>query len=184
MSKPVSKANLSAFKRLPKNKVFLIVVVSTTLLFLAWLGLKNLPQNNTASKNPQDQVLSEQQASPAFDTQLPNDDITQTEGGELRYDASKNVVSYTDIIGGMTVTISQQAAPEQFTSDPAAGMALLSQSVNAKSTLQAGGVLAHIGEKAPDQQVVVFIKNQVLVFITSATPLDNTALTDYINQLH
>lgn len=101
------------------------------------------------------------------------------------YDQGVDVLSYQDNIGGQSVTVAQQAVPEEIASRPdgaervAAGLSA-DGAFTSIETLK-GNVF--ISTNTNGGQAAVFIYNQVLVFINSLKPLDQSALTEYIEAI-
>jgi hypothetical protein len=135
-------------------------------------------------KNPEARVLGDDLPnSPTYDTLIPNNSIESTTSGQIAYNKQKQLTSYTDEIGSIQATISQQPLPEKFKKDPFGELEKLAHEIGASEKLQTGTTTAYVGLSGEDTQTAVFIKNQVLVFITAAKEFDVLELFTYIDSL-
>jgi len=128
-------------------------------------------------------VLTSQSQAPEFSTISPGGDIKSTESGQIAYDPGKKVASFTDKIEGVAVTVSQQALPEKFASDRAGELEKFAHEIYANEKLEIGDTTAYIGVSSKGPQTVVLIKNDLLLFISTESKVQNLALFDYIDSL-
>jgi hypothetical protein len=158
-----------------RKKVLIGAAGLAVALFFAWSSQSNLGKPST-------QVLG-QSAAPTFNTLLPGDDAKQTTSGQVAYDRDKKVASFTDTIDEIPLTVSQQALPERFKKDPATEISKFAADINANEKLQIGSLTAYSGVSEKGPQTVVFIKNDVLVFVTASKKLPTAQLIGYIDSL-
>ncbi len=128
-------------------------------------------------------VLSESAQEPSFKTVLPDGSKEQTTSGKILYDPEKKVASYTDKIGSIDITVSQQPLPDKFISNTDDQVEKLAESFNAKEVVRASDPRAYIGTSAQGPQSVIFHKQSLLVFIFSNQTIEKAAWSEYIEKL-
>jgi hypothetical protein len=161
----------------PKNrrKTF----ISASVLVAVIVPVFALLQGNS---NPQ--VLGDNlPEEPTYNTLIPNDEVSNTTSKKIAYDRQRQVVSYTDEIGKAQVTISQQPLPENFKSDTSGELAKLAKDIGAGEELKTDTITAYTTQYTDGVQTVVFVKNQVLVFINSSEELAVLEVSGYIDSL-
>lgn len=125
---------------------------------------------------------AQDQKAPEFDTVLPGGDQSLL-AGKVVYDEQRKVASYVDMIGDAKVTVSEQQLPERFKQDRLGELEKFAKQINANEKIEVGEVVAFSGVSIKGPQTVVFIKNDVLVFMGTEKKLQNKAWFDYIANL-
>ena len=166
---------------LPRQKKYLVVgVVGLGIIIgVGSLVLSSGKKTSTDSKG----VLSDNAQQPDYDILLPMGEKKETASGKIGYDPSKKVASFTDTIGHINITISQQPLPESFKTDPDASVEKLAQEFSAHEVINESNPKAYIGTSAQGPQTVIFHKSDVLVFIHSSGELDKESWAAYVTQL-
>lgn len=176
-----TKSMTSGALRKKNRKKLLLGAIGLAFVSFLLFGVVFRSSNN--NKVTTEILGSSQQNIPTFDTLEPGNDITRTKSGQLAFDPSKDVASYTDVIAETVVTVSQQPLPATFQNNPTNELATFAQGINATEKLEIGEVVAYLGMSEKGPQTIVFIKNQKLLFITAEKKLPSVALFEYIRSL-
>jgi hypothetical protein len=158
-------------------------------LVVTLLALKLISGRQTASQGvAQKPTSAKEQAKAAFNPLVPLDNLADATGKqaqpEFRYDAEKKVLGYATEYNDTHLTISQQAVPEKFKSNPAELMSVAS-SIKAETRLETQKGTAFLAKDPKSgAQTAVFATKEVLVFIRSDKELDGDEWQFYINQLN
>lgn len=168
-------------RRMPKMLVAFGMLL--LLLPLGFLGLsiaKNLnkPQQQTASPEVKGQT---EEAKPDFAIMRPTTEDNQAT--TPKYDTTKKVVSYNDILADVPITVSQQPLPTAFTTDPTGQVEKLAKQINANDKISTSDTTAYAGISIKGPQTVVFTKNDLLVFIIANKKIDTIDWIKYIEKM-
>lgn len=183
------KKQLGKFrKKLPKELPYNLTYKQLGIGSAALVGVLivggitlNVRSNRGANSNEGKGVLSAHDQKASFDSLEPSDKNDKTT--EQRYDPQKKVVGYTDSIGGVTITISQQQLPEGLQEDTDNKVKKLAEDFSANEVLNTANPTAYLGTSAKGPQTVIFSKNGLLVFIQSTKKIDNHDWASYITSL-
>jgi hypothetical protein len=128
-------------------------------------------------------VLSDsvQVTAPTFKPLLPDGDTSKSES--LKYDTNRKVMTYTDTIDQVSVTISQQQLPEAFKTDTDSQVEKMAKNFNATEIINESNPKSYLGTSIKGPQTAIFVKNGVLVFIQSARTIDKHSWAAYITKL-
>ena len=170
--------------RLPKPSRRQIVGSSlvATVLMVGGAGTLLFNRSKT-SDTPQTGVLAEVTERPSYSYVLPNGDESETESKKVAYNAQRQVVSFTDTVGGVQVTVSQQPLPAGFQEDTDTKVEKLAKDFSATDVLSTASPKAYIGTSVDGPQTVIFYKADALVFIKSADTIDKPEWAEYITRL-
>lgn len=128
-------------------------------------------------------VLGQASETPSFKAVLPDGKESETTSDKVAYDAQRKVASYTDMVGGIKVTVSQQALPETFKDSPEEKVKKLAESFAANEVISTSSPTAYLGTSVKGPQTVIFTKNGLLIFIQSAQKIDKPDWAEYITKL-
>ena len=121
-----------------------------------------------------------EQASMLFSPLAP--DVSDDEI-DYRFDAQRNVLSFSTQYNNATLTVSQQSVPENVESDPE-GLAGIAQQIGAEETVESDNGIVYLAPNTSTSgQTALFATDEVLVFIYSDIVLGNEEWQEYINQL-
>lgn len=167
---------------LPRNLTYKQLAISmSALLVIALMGAITLHIRHNRMKNPETTgVLSAADQKPNFDTLTPGQ---STKASSQKYDSVKKVASFTDVIGGVDITISQQPLPDALKKDTDAQVKKLAEGFSANEVLSTANPTAYLGTSVKGPQTVIFAKNNLLVFIQSTKKIDNHDWAEYITNL-
>lgn len=159
--------------------VFLLVIASGVFMVGQSDQGKGAVGDNGES---QGQALGLKTEKPVFDTVLPAGKNEEEVGGlrRLSPDGVDPVYVFVDKIGEVPVRISQQKLPEKFKIDRDGELRKIAEQYYAKETIDIGGETAYIGTSAKGPQSVFFVKDDLLIFITSDTQIDKNAWQSYL----
>lgn len=138
--------------------------------------------SGSAATDGKGETLGQQSAAPA---KPPYKTLTShnTSARPIRYDPEYKVASYTDTIGTIPITVSQQQLPEPFKKDPSGELSKLAENISANDPVEASGLKAYVGTSAKGPQTLVMVKNDLLIFIKSNTKVPKDAWAKYIESL-
>lgn len=179
------KPSVSALrKRLPANIPYKKVGLSAgSLVFVLGIGLVaiNVRHHKAGHSTDGKGVLSASDQKPPFPSLTPSGDSASPT--DKKYDPMKKVVSYTDTIGGVKITVSQQQLPGGFQDNPQEKVKKLAEDFSATDVLSTANPTAYLGTSAKGPQTVIFTKNGLLIFMQSATKIDNHDWASYITSM-
>lgn len=128
---------------------------------------------------------SKQTSKPDYKTVLPNGNSIEAYGAWVRVSPpDKNAVyAYADKLNGVLINVSEQPLPSTFRADTYSSLLELAKQYSANTTLQAGATTAYIGTSAKGPQSVLFVKEDLLIMIKSASRIPNEKWQEYIQSL-
>lgn len=176
--KPVLPKNLPQLSKRFTNKQ--LGILSSALIAVTAIGVIAVHFKNTSKEQGNTGVLSASSQNANFSTLNPDKSASAS---EKRYDPEKKVVSYTDSIGGVGITISQQQLPAGFQDNTEDKVKKLAQDFSANEVLSTANPTAYLGTSVKGPQTVIFAKNGLLVFIQSTKRIDNHDWAEYITNL-
>lgn len=152
---------------------------------IAIIGLAIVPKLIQTPKSNSDEtgVAGSATSKPNFDTILPSGELNKTTDNKVSYDPKKQVVSFTDEIGHTSVTVSQQPLPTTFKENPENELKKVAHSFAATEVIHESSPSAYLGTSEDGPQFVLFVKNELLVFIQSKLEIDKRDWAEYITQL-
>jgi hypothetical protein len=104
-------------------------------------------------------------------------------GGWVRNDKQPSFI-YVDKIGTTQINVSEQPLPDSFKENPAHEVEALATSFNATQKISLGNNTIYIGSYDQGIQRVVFMKNNLLVLITSSANITASQWATYVNSLN
>lgn len=183
------KLNLSLSLSLPnmprisrKHLAFSLVPLGVIIVGIISYNLMS-GRTNKANTGGNSGALSDTAQAPDFEIVLPNGKETETTSSNVGYDSKRKVASFTDRIGDIDITVSQQVLPENFKNDPDTKVQKLAQDFSATEVINESNPKAYLGSSVKGPQTVVFYKKDVLVFIFATGTIEKEDWTDYITRL-
>lgn len=175
--------------KIPKAIWILTLVI--VILGAAYLLIGSRTTNNSQKNGPDftgetPNVQTDSDSSvPKYSTITPNgEDISQLGGWTRSSPLTTNAVfAYSDRISGVSIKVNQQPVPTDFSDDTDNQVEKLAIGLNANEKITVGGILVHIGSSKEGNQSVIFVKNKLLILITSRTKITNDQWANYINSL-
>lgn len=171
--------------KLPKisRKQTRATLIGFGLIIVVIIGIKTVPAMlKSKPKNPK-QVAGETIEKPKFNSLLPDGKKEETIDSNVVYDPNKKVTSFTDKIGTVYVTVSQQELPEPFEANPDEEVKKLAESFSATEIINESNPKAYLGNDVKGPQTVIFHKKGILVFIFSPRQIEKTDWATYITKL-
>jgi hypothetical protein len=176
--KPTVPKNLP---KLPKNLTYKQLGIGAgSLAVVLVIGVVALNIKNKDHNTGEKGVLSAADQQANFDTLTPE---SSTKASDKRYNTERKVVSFTDTIGGIDITISQQQLPDGFKDNTQEQVKKLAESFSANEVLSTANPTSYLGTSIKGPQTVIFTKNGLLVFIQSTKKIDNHDWAEYITNL-
>ncbi len=123
---------------------------------------------------------------PHYQTVLPTNKSIDQLGGWRRISppGKDPVFAYTDHIGSIAVTVSQQQLPKPMQQHAGEQTADIAKKFNATTKLTAGTITAYIGSSSKGPQSVIFTKGRTLILIKSQQTITDEAWKQYILSLN
>ena len=120
-----------------------------------------------------------------FQTILPGGKTIKQLGGWQRISPLNTapVYAFSDKIGDVSISVSQQPLPTSFANDIDGNIAQLATAYSATNSLDAGNTKIYIGTSAKGPQSTIFAKNSLLVLIKSQENISNNDWIKYVNSL-
>ena len=183
--KPDLRKKFSSLPPLPKNLTYKrLGIGSGALAIVLVIGVIAVSTRSDNKNTPgTTNVLSSSDQKASFEYSLPTGAGSDVKPDEVRYDAQKKVVNFTDSIGGVDITISQQPLPDDFKNDTAEKVKKLAEGFSATKTVTTANPTAYIGTSVKGPQTVIFSKKDLLVFIQSTKQIDDHDWAEYITNL-
>ncbi len=177
-------------KRRPKLLVVsVIAVLLATAVIIGAVGRNGDKPEQAAATTPSGTAPKPgvlERGTPAYDTVLPGGKTAEALGGWTRISPPNRdaVWAYTDSIGGIPISVSQQKLPADFkTSDTDEQVSQLAKDFDAQETITAASTTVYIGTSAKGPQSVIFNMNDLLILIKSTAPIAKDQWVAYINSL-
>jgi hypothetical protein len=119
---------------------------------------------------------------PGYSTVLPKGKTITRLGGWQRVSPAGQdpVYAYSDMLGGVSISVSEQPLPESFKNDVSGQIAELAKAYNATDTVNVNGITVYIGTSAKGPQSVIFTQNNLLILIKSQKTISDTTWSSYI----
>lgn len=179
LSLDISLPHLPKTPKLRRKELYLGLAVMLVIV----LGLSIAATVKGKKDKGTHDVLGGTVQEPEFDTILPEGKKENTAGGEIGYDEAKKVVSFTDTIGNVSVTVSQQPLPDSFKAHPDDEVKKLAESFSANEVISESSPKAYLGTSVKGPQTVIFQKQGLLVFIQSDRSIEKSEWATYITKL-
>jgi len=154
-----------------------VIIVMIVGLLVTWL-LVNQKSDNTDGTN----TISIQ---PEYQTALPSGKSIEELGGWSRISPPKTdpVYAYSDKIGPVGISVSEQLLPDAFKNDLDNQVAELAKKFNATTQIDASGTKAYIGTSAKGPQSAIFSQDGLLILIKSQENVSTANWIKYIQSL-
>lgn len=189
LTMPSSKKGLDTLNNLkgavdyrPNHKKYYIAGTVLVGLPLVLIGFGVMNHITKPKSNPSVQGATAQASTkPDFSTLKPT--TTDNQATTIKYDTTKKVASYNDVLNDVPITVSQQPLPSGFVSDPTGKVADLAKQINANDKISTSDTTAYAGLSIKGPQTVVFTKNDLLIFIYADKKIDVLTWTKYIESM-
>lgn len=181
VSKPKIPSKIPGYNPLYKKYYIGVgALLVLPLCFMLVASFTHVAKNSESTKKPEVQGKTVA-AKPDFNTLKPT--TSDNQATETKYDATKKVASYNDVLKDVPITVSQQPLPAKFVKDPTGEIANLAKEINANDKISTSDATAYAGISIKGPQTVVFTKNDLLVFILADKKIDQLAWADYIEKM-
>lgn len=175
-------------QRLPKPDRRTLLIASSAFAIVGIMAGGSVLLKNVSPDGSRAAVISPldlPKGTPKYATLLPAGKSIEQLGGWTRISPpDRNVVfAYTDKIGDIPISVSQQPLPDNFTPDTSKKVEELALSFQANQKLVIGETEVFIGSSASGPQSVIFAKDGVLILMKSSSPIDPNKWGDYVNSL-
>ncbi len=157
------------FSQAPRIKWVGVGLLAATILPLA-LHSPRKATTQTDVGTSTTGVLKDSITKPPFQVATPKKDL---HSGQVAYDSTKGVAVYSIKLKDRNLVVSQQLLPEGFKSDPTSRLKTLAETIYAKDAIAGKNSTAYLGTSIKGPQTLVFVTNELLVFIKSDGKIDN-----------
>lgn len=164
-----------------KRSVMIASIVGVLTVGSLAVGAIIQQQNNEQTKSQGD-ILENLE----YQTVLPSGKNISELGGWKRVspDKSAPVYAYTDKIGDVAISVSQQPLPDSFLGSNNTALAELAKSYSATKEIDASGTKVYVGTSAKGPQSVLLTKNGLLIMIKSQKKIEDKAWASYVSSLN
>lgn len=170
----------SGFKldRLKRKPVILTALAVLAVLAALIAGFRFYASYHSVEP---DSINAIEQAAMHFDPLMP--ESFDHDNPDFRFDSSRGVFSFNDLRNDISLTLSQQSAPESVKSDPEELLNVARQ-IQAESTIETNkGTVYIASNEGSANQTALFATDELLVFIHSDQTLTFEEWQNYINEL-
>lgn len=170
-------------------RVKLVIVVVIIVCLGLWLKPHLFPQKTITAESSSltQSVTNLTKGIPNFRTFLPEGKNIDSYGGWTRVspNSSAAVYAYSDTLSGTAITVSQQELPSNFTPDASAKIKQFQseQGYVTQHTVTVDGTTVYVGVSSKNYQSTIFVKDSILVLITSYRTISDTTISTYIASL-
>jgi hypothetical protein len=168
-------------RRLWANKKA-VTISAIALAVVCIMTLNTFVHQHQTVKNDAAHISSE---TPSYSTVLPSGKTADQLGGWKRVSPPQTdpVYAYTDKIGDITISVSQQPLPKSFQGDANDQVADLAKKFNATNKINADGTDLYVGTSAQGPQSAILTKKSLLILIKSQKKVDDKAWANYAKSL-
>jgi|GEM_PF-775922 len=186
------KFRIPALPRVSKGRMITVgVVVGVAVLgaggYQVYKGIAGHKKATASDSGVKVQHLDAklQTGKPNYDTVLPNGKPISDYGAWVRVSpADKNpVYAYADELTSVLINVSEQPLPDSFKSDTEGAMQKLAEQYSANDKVYAGNITVYIGTSIKGPQSVLFVKDDILILMKSASKITDQHWIDYIKSL-
>lgn len=123
---------------------------------------------------------------PQYETVIPDGKTVKSLGGWKRISPPNKpaVYAYSDKIGDVPISVSQQELPKSFASNPTEQITELAKKFNATTKIDAGDTLVYVGTSAKGPQSALLTKKNLLILIKSQKKVDDKDWAQYVKSLN
>jgi hypothetical protein len=173
------------YKILNKKTIVLSSVVILALISFLIVG-SIIHQQNSAKNadNASDSGLVVENLE--YQTIVPDGKSISELGGWKRVSpaGSDPVFAYTDTIGAVSISVSQQPLPKSFVGDTDNQVAELAKKFSATNKIQSADTTIYVGSSSKGPQSAIFTKNGLLILIKSQEKIEDAAWAKYAKSLN
>jgi hypothetical protein len=181
---PIPKRTPPANKRTQRllaNKKA-VTVGAIILAVICIITLNTFVHQHQTIKNSAAHISSE---TPSYPTVLPSGKTADDLGGWKRISPPQTdpVFAYTDKIGDVAISVSQQPLPKSFQGNADDQVADLAKKFNATNKIDIDGAALYVGTSAQGPQSAILTKKSLLILIKSQKKVDDKAWANYAKSL-
>ncbi|HMM62334.1 MAG TPA: hypothetical protein PKC86_02120 [Candidatus Saccharibacteria bacterium] len=171
-----------------KKAIWIIAAILTLLLIGLFFVLQDnnsVPPNIKPNDDSKPIDTGADSNQPKYNTITPGGKNIGQLGGWTRVSPinSNPVFAYVDYIDNIPIRVSQQPLPDGFDQDTTAQIDQLAIGYNANEKITVDNISVHIGTNSKGPQSVIFVKNNLLILITSSAKITNDQWANYISSL-
>lgn len=124
--------------------------------------------------------------SPHYETVIPDGKSIESLGGWNRISPPNKppVFAYSDMIGDVPISVSQQELPASFKPNVSEQLAELAKKFSATNKINAGDTVVYIGTSSKGPQSALLTKKNLLILIKTAKKVDEKDWVQYIKSLN
>lgn len=169
-------------------RVRLAIVILVVICLGLWLKPHLFPaRHSSSSATTGTSSTTLTKGTPDFTTFVPSGKTIDSYGGWTRISPSSAaaVYAYSDIISGTAIIVSEQQLPASFSNDTAGEIKKLQsdQGYVTQHTTTVDDLTVYIGVSNKSYQSTIFVKDSILVLVTSYRTINDSTLSDYIRSL-
>lgn len=177
------------WRRQKKRRTFIAIVVIGIVSLGIWFKPSIFPANTPPKESGQISSKTSKltKGTPTFKTFVPSGKTIDDYGGWTRVSPSSSepVYAYNDSFGGTAVIVSQQKLPSSFKSDEKKHIQKLQsdESYTAQHIINIDDLTIYVGVSQKNYQSTIFVKQGILILITSYRSINDTMMAEYAQSL-
>lgn len=181
---PSKKVVTSRARRLLSSKQ--AVIVAGVIVVISALVIWSVANQQSTAKKATARNSNESVENLEYQTVLPENKSISELGGWKRISPEKSdpVFAFSDKIGDIPVSVSEQPLPASFKTNIDDQIAELAKKFNATTKIDASGTKVYIGTSAKGPQSAILTKNGLLILIKSENKVDEKAWAEYVKSLN
>lgn len=171
----------------PEKIILFIFLVSAVSWLALWNNKTNPNDVNQATVHGQTTIANSPillNQKPEFKVLTPAGAGADRLGGfaKINPPGTDSVYAFADRVDGVLIKVSQQQLPQKFKNDPSS-FNQMAEAFNANRTINVSGKDVYIGSSESGPQSILFIKDSLLVLITSESAISDQSWINYISNL-
>ncbi len=173
-------------RRLLSGRRTVVVARLVVIAVIGFLAISAVITHlNSAKNSEQANYTTKAYESPQYATVLPDGKSANEFGGWRRVSPQNDapVYAFSDTVGGVPVSVSEQPLPAAFANDPESKVADLAVKFSATNKLKAGDTFVYVGTSAKGPQSAILTKNNLLILIKSQKKISDKVWSAYAASL-
>ena len=168
------------------RKKIVMTIIGLLLIFVVYSLIQNRqtsPNTPTKSQSYSAQKDTLPKGNPSYGTITPDGKSPVNGWSRVSPETSDPVYAYADRIDSVSIIVSQQPLPKDFTSDTKNKVRDLATNYSAGEHLTIDNTDVYIGKSSNGQQSVVLTKSNLLILIKTNNTIDTGKILQYIESL-
>lgn len=181
---PSKQAITSRARQLLSSKK--AIIIASVVIIIGVIVIWSVVNQQSTAKKATARNSNESVENLEYQTVLPENKSISELGGWKRISPEKSdpVFAFSDKIGDVPISVSEQPLPASFKTNIDDQIAELAKKFNATTKIDASGTKVYIGTSAKGPQSAILTKNGLLILIKSENKVDEKAWAQYVKSLN